>query len=289
VSKRLDRQHLPPDSMNRKLASRSAESLAEVLRKSTSAGQLVEECGNELAQVNASMQRHLADPNQVTSAEVALKLNQAVEEKVASVADKLATVNSELSGHVRDRHLLKHQLAVVVKQEAAARHLALHDVLTGLPNRALFDDRLEHGLAQALRHRWSLALMFIDLDGFKRVNDNYGHRVGDLLLQTVAQRLRENTRSDDTVGRYGGDEFVYLLMEVKSEQGVAQFAERLVAAVHAPCEFSVDSVAVRLDIRASIGISLFPQDGHDAETLLRKADAAMYQAKQSGSSYAFAV
>lgn len=264
-------------------------SLADVLHQSTRVSELVEECSSELAEVNAGMQSELRDPELRKGSRVALKKNKAVEEKVACVADKIAAVNSELSGHVRDRFLLKHELASVMKSEAEARHMALHDALTGLPNRALLDDRLAHSLAMSTRHRWGLAVMFLDLDGFKLINDTHGHATGDHVLMTVAQRLLENTRGDDTASRYGGDEFVYLMMDVKSEVDVAHFAEKLLTSLQAPCEVTVGSSTVRLSIRASIGIAIAPQHGHAADGLMQLADAAMYQAKQSGSGYALAI
>src|SRR6202044_3678914 len=112
---------------------------------------------------------------------------------------------------IRDRTLVDHQLAAAVEQVEGSRNAALHDSLTGLPNRVLFRDRLEHGIAQAKRHRWILAVMFVDMDNFKSINDTYGHEAGDAVLQTVAKRLAHNARVDDTVSRYGGDEFLYLL------------------------------------------------------------------------------
>ncbi len=264
-------------------------SLADVLDKSTRVSQMVEECSDELAEVNLGMQSNLRDPELRKGTQVALQKNKAVEEKVACVADEIAAVNNDLSGHVRDRILLKRELATVVKSEAEARHMALHDSLTGLPNRALLDDRLAHGLAMATRHRWGMAVMFMDLDAFKLVNDTHGHAAGDRVLKAVAARLLENTRSDDTASRYGGDEFVYLMMDVKRERDVEQFAEKLLASLQAPCEVTLGPTVVRMPIRASIGIALYPQHGRTADGLMHLADAAMYQAKQSGSGYAFSI
>src|SRR6202044_2544115 len=121
---------------------------------------------------------------------------------------------------IRDRTLVDHQLAAAVEQVEGSRNAALHDSLTGLPNRVLFNDRLEHGIAQAKRHRWILAVMFVDLDNFKSINDTYGHQAGDAVLQTVAVRLKHNTRNDDTVSRYGGDEFLYLLTHMREQKDI---------------------------------------------------------------------
>lgn len=264
-------------------------SLAEVLQTSTQVSEMVEECSAELADVNDNMQKNMRYPEPRVGSQVALQKNQAVEEKVAHVAGKIAAVNSNLSAHVRNGGAMSDEMAELVKREASARHSALHDGLTGLPNRALLDDRLAHGLAMAMRHQRGLAVMFMDLDSFKPVNDTYGHAAGDQVLKTVATRLLENTRSDDTASRYGGDEFVYLMMDVKSEADVAQFAEKLLASLQVPFKLKNGSGDVQLTIAASIGIALFPEHGMSADGLMNLADAAMYLAKQSRSGYAFAI
>jgi diguanylate cyclase (GGDEF)-like protein len=170
----------------------------------------------------------------------------------------------------------------------ADRNAALHDVLTGLPNRALFIDRLEHGIAQAKRHGWTLAVMFVDLDDFKTINDTHGHEVGDGVLRTIATRLKDGTRSDDTVSRLGGDEFLYLLMEIRNKQDASSIAQKIIAAIHAPCEIGLHDRTVRLTVEASIGIAVFPSGGQTVEALIKSADTALYRAKRSRSGYSFA-
>jgi diguanylate cyclase (GGDEF)-like protein len=184
--------------------------------------------------------------------------------------------------------MVEHQLAAAIEQEEASRHAAFHDVLTGLPNRALFNNRLEHGFAQARRHGWTLAVMFVDLDDFKILNDSYGHDTGDVVLQTIARRLEENIRGADTVSRHGGDEFLYLLTEIRDEQNIAMIAEKVIQAIQAPCNVSVRDLDISPSIKASIGISIFPKDGTTAEALVTSADTAMYRAKQAKSGYSFA-
>jgi diguanylate cyclase (GGDEF)-like protein len=152
----------------------------------------------------------------------------------------------------------------------------------------LFKDRLEHGIAQARRHRWILAVMFVDLDNFKSVNDTYGHQAGDAVLQTMAMRLAHNTRNDDTVSRFGGDEFLYLLTPLHEQKDIAMIAAKILKAIQAPCDVHVGDVIVNLRLEASIGISVFPQDGDSAAALIERADKAMYGAKESKSGYAFA-
>ncbi len=159
-----------------------------------------------------------------------------------------------------------------------ALQLALYDTLTGLPNRKLITDRLQQSLAKATRDRKRVALMFIDLDKFKPVNDNFGHAVGDLLLQEVAKRLQACVRKSDTVSRLGGDEFVVLLPNLDEKEGALVVAEKILHAVAQPFEL----VGQSFQISSSIGIAVYPEDGKDEKTLLKHADIAMYFAKKSG-------
>lgn len=198
--------------------------------------------------------------------------------------DMTAIVEAE----ARERVQLEQRLSVVTAQGEASRIAALHDPLTGLPNRTLFGDRLEHGLAQARRHRWKLAVMFVDLDAFKRINDTHGHDAGDAVLRTIAARLKENVRADDTVSRFGGDEFLYLLMEYQDIATAAQIAEHLLKLIQTPCVVLVQGKQLRFDIRASLGIAQFPKDGGIPGDLIAAADKAMYAAKSARSGYAFA-
>ncbi len=157
------------------------------------------------------------------------------------------------------------------------RHLATHDTLTGLLNRCALEDRLEHALALARRNRTRVSVMFLDLDRFKNVNDTLGHQFGDQLLREVAARLQACAREADTVARLGGDEFVVMLESLDST-GTRRVAERMLAAIGAP--FHIDGQELFLGV--SIGIAVAPHDGDDPNTLLRKADAAMYLAKERG-------
>lgn len=151
------------------------------------------------------------------------------------VSAKLSDIVEALHWEIRHRDLVDHQLAAAVEQQEASQKASLHDALTGLPNRALFQDRLDHSLGQARRHAWNLALMFIDLDSFKRINDDHGHSAGDAVLRIVAGRLRDNTRVDDTISRHGGDEFTYLALDVSDTTSVARVAHKLIDAIGKPC------------------------------------------------------
>lgn len=163
-------------------------------------------------------------------------------------------------------------------QEARIERLAYHDPLTGLPNRSLLMDRLGQALAQAQRHQGLLALLFLDLDRFKNVNDTLGHLLGDRLLCQVAERLRTALRECDTIARLGGDEFVVLLTDVQDVADAAHVADKLLAALAAPFVLGERE----LHINASLGVSLYPRDGQDADALLKYADTALYKAKEGG-------
>lgn len=164
------------------------------------------------------------------------------------------------------------------KIEEQVQHLAHYDLLTGLPNRALFNDRLQQEFVRAKRNDARMALLFIDLDKFKPVNDNLGHHVGDLLLKAAAQRMQDCLRESDSVARVGGDEFVVLLPAIKHEQDALLVGQKILDSVCRPFELEGHTIC----ISASIGIATCPEDGNDEEALLRSADHAMYRAKQAG-------
>lgn len=164
--------------------------------------------------------------------------------------------------------------------EDRLRHDALHDALTGLPNRVLFQDRLKSALSSARRVRHTVAVLLVDLDRFKPINDTYGHSVGDRMLRHLAESLTNVLRDADTVARIGGDEFALLLID-SDEAGACQVAEKLIQVLSEPCTIDGHSMAVG----ASVGIALFPRDAGDTVRLLQQADAAMYEAKRSGAGY----
>lgn len=164
------------------------------------------------------------------------------------------------------------------RAEEQVKHLAFHDPLTNLPNRLLFNDRLTLAVAQAHRHNQKLAVLFLDLDRFKVINDSLGHSVGDELLRQVAERIQEHVREGDTVARLGGDEFTLLVPGITAEEDAAKIARKICDAVHDP--FWIDGR--ELFVTTSLGVSVYPSDGHDAETLVRNADSAMYRAKEQG-------
>jgi diguanylate cyclase (GGDEF)-like protein/PAS domain S-box-containing protein len=192
---------------------------------------------------------------------------------------------------IHDRQGLVLGAVTVFRDVSAAREMARqmaysaqHDFLTGLPNRMLLNDRVNQAINLASRHKKKVAVLFLDVDGFKHINDSLGHRIGDRLLQAIAKRLVDCVRGSDTVSRQGGDEFVILLLEVEQPEGAAHTARRM---LHAMSEaHSIDQHDLHVSI--SIGVSVYPDDGLDAETLIKNADTAMYQAKENGrQSYQF--
>ena len=264
--------------------SKTATSLSKTLTHSEQIKDVVVECAEELSSVNIALEQEFADQEQPAGVEKALEISGEIEIKVQDAAEQLAAVNIALEDEIEERERLERQLVSVKAQEESARHAAFHDPLTGLPNRVLFNDRLEHGLTQANRHGWNLAVMFVDLDEFKSINDQYGHDAGDTVLQTISQRLKETTRVDDTVSRHGGDEFLYLLMDVNNIRDATLAAKKIIKAIQKPCNIGTRDLVVR----ASIGISMFPKHGKTANDLIKSADKAMYQAKRLKSGYAIA-
>lgn len=162
--------------------------------------------------------------------------------------------------------------------EQKIMHLAHHDQLTGLPNRVLFFDRLKQAIHLARRNSQNEAVMFLDLDGFKPINDTLGHDAGDLLLQQVAHRLQRMVRPSDTIARVGGDEFIFVLNNIGEYANAALIARKIIAALSEPFDLN----GHQRKIGGSIGIAVFPDDSTDFETLLKQADEAMYRAKQRG-------
>jgi len=174
-------------------------------------------------------------------------------------------------------HAQKAQSAILKQKETLA-YQAHHDTLTKLPNRVLFKDRLTQAIAKAKRNKTQFALLFVDLDRFKEINDTYGHEVGDIVLVEVAHRLKNCVRESDTVARLAGDEFLIILEDFDSQESVAVIAKLLVDALQMPIHFQQKELLVT----CSIGVSIYPDDSDDADTLVKYADRAMYNAKNVG-------
>ena len=198
------------------------------------------------------------------------KLREQLEQMVADARTALAQARTELAGS-RDG-------------ERRARHLALHDNLTALPNGGYFREQLDQALVNAVLYKKSLAVLYLDLDGFKPINDAHGHHAGDELLRIVAARLTRSVRAEDVVSRLGGDEFACLLTDLpRQREKLERLARKVFDAVSAPLQID----GLKLAVRASIGIAVCPDDGVTADALLRNADAAMYRAKRLEGGFAF--
>jgi len=232
--------------------------------------------------------------NEVTGERVESPIVRSLREgRVVSIANHTALINKagftvaiEVSAApIRDRDdaiigavLVFHDVSYKRNHMKELAHQAHHDALTGLPNRLLFNEHLKQALARVKRKQGKLAVMFLDLDRFKLINDTMGHNFGDQLLNNVAERIRQTLREGDTVARQGGDEFLVLLPEIRDELEAASVSERILEVFAQPVTIEGNEIY----INTSIGISLYPDDGNDPETLVKQADTAMYYAKEKG-------
>lgn len=256
-------------------------SLRRVLTKNEKIKESVKKAAGDLTSVNKVLKQKNVPIHVMKGA---LTQNEGAEQQVTKAAGDLKLVNLKLAKELAERIVIESELAEArddlsksqVETEEA-QQIALQDALTGIPNRVSFEQGFDHGLIQAQRHGWGLAVLFIDLDEFKSINDLYGHDVGDQVLQMVANRLRSSLREEDLVSRWGGDEFVCLLFDVKQEADATRLAEKMIEQVAEACEFQ----GTTLSINASIGIAIYPTDGETAEILFKKADTAMYKAKET--------
>ena len=279
--------HEPP------LPSSTLNALEAALDQSHEVKAKVEACADDLATANDIVKERITEGETLLPASEALENSVAVEIQVQECADDLKQVTDNLAqglGQVKEveealsrshEALRESRTALATSREAeqSASRRAMHDQKTGLPNRTLFDDRLAQAIAGAERHGWALAVMFLDLDQFKAVNDTHGHAAGDTVLAIVAERLLNHVRDEDTVCRNGGDEFLYLLIDPAGRDNVARIAAQLRTTLARPIAVS----GLELAITPSIGIALYPDHGKTADVLVAHADAAMYRSKQKRS------
>ena len=257
----------------------------------------VEAAADDLASANDIVKKNIAEGATTLSAHKALATSEKVESKVQECVDDLHEVNETLSKGIDDLKRIEIALtksrqaladtevalATAEKEEKKAQLRALHDSTTGLPNRDLFDDRLAHAISLAERHAWTLAVMFVDLDRFKSINDTHGHAAGDMVLKEVSKRLLQNSREEDTVCRNGGDEFLYLVVNPQGRENIERIAGAVLEEIAQPIDFE----DLRLVIKSSIGIAVYPDNGTTGEQLIKNADSAMYGAKKSMSGCVF--
>ena len=219
---------------------------------------------------------------------IAKPINDVILQSKVRVFLELYAVRAELQQALADLSERNQQLVVEIAErqrvEALVRHQASHDLLTGLPNRVLFHDRLHSAVQRANRHHVGFALVCLDIDGFKSVNDTHGHAAGDALLQQIAARITAQLRGNDTVARLGGDEFALILEEIDDPQLALQLCRKLCTTLGEPYTLSVNGLTIDVRIGASIGIAPYvPGDRQDAdEQLILAADRAMYEVKRHG-------
>ena len=280
----LSKKHEPEIATDSSLKSTLARALVESERIKA----LVDQAASDISCIIRVISKAMLESPKMHEIGDALQQISEANSRVRLASSKLSAVNADLEIEARHRLMLDHRFAASVEQHEGTRHAALHDTLTGLPNRALFNDRLQIAISEAKRNSLKLAVMFLDLDDFKGVNDSYGHATGDRVLQIVGRRLKAHTRENDTVSRHGGDEFLYLAQHVRDEHSIELIAQKLLREIQAPLEVAVPEREIFARISASIGISMFPKDGATPDLLVRGADAAMYHAKKSGCGFAFA-
>jgi diguanylate cyclase (GGDEF)-like protein len=273
------------------------DALQDALEQSHDVKAKVEAVADDLSSANDVAKDRMAEGLTALPVTEVLQTGLAVERTVQECADDLQEVTRTLAQGVeevkaveqalaRSREALSESqdaLAASRDAERTASQRATHDEKTGLPNRTLFDDRLAQAIAGADRRGWMLAVMFLDLDRFKLVNDNHGHAAGDAVLSIVAQRLLTHARDEDTVCRNGGDEFLYLLINPRTREDVSRIAGLVRATIAQP--ISLD--ALQFSITPSIGIALYPEHGRSADLLITHADVAMYRAKKLRSPFEF--
>ena len=276
--------------------------LGEVLEKNQEVKDKIEECAFDLSCVNKTVRKEMAAGITLQQAEKALAQNEYVRDKVLECASNLQDVNEALTQQVKERNKLNRELIETGRKLSAAKNIlsnmgntlteaykvaeeakqrSLHDFLTGIPNRELFNEYLEKAIALANRCDWILAVMFIDLDRFKLINDTHGHATGDKVLQVVAERLQEELRNEDAVCRYGSDEFLCLLVNPQNAGNIQHIVSKVFDRI------SQTIYGLTVTIEPSIGIALYPGNGSTGEELVANANYAMYHAKNRKAGYIF--
>jgi diguanylate cyclase len=272
--------------------------LEKALEKNRQIKIKIEDCATELSTVNETVKQRVIAGRSLLEAEKVLARSEEFENRVQEWVEELHDVNAALAHEIDERQNIDRELvntlrrlsisddissangdvltiAQEVVEEATKRTLL--DYVTGIPSRELFNDRLEQALALVKRHGWDMAVMFIDLDRFKLINDTHGHAIGDRVLQIVSQRLATQARHEDTICRYGGDEFLYLLVNPKGMENIFRIACKV---------FDLISQSLLIDdliltAEPSIGIAVYPENGISGGELVSNADIAMYRAKET--------
>lgn len=263
---------------------------AQALAQSETVQEKMQSCVIDLNVANQRIRKKISRSAVLLHAQEVLSYSEGMEARMRQCADALKEMQDTLRLGIE--HLdraeaalaqSQSELAQVQADEQRFRQRALHDQRTGLPNRELFNDRLAHALSQARRHGWDLAVLFLDIDRFKSINDKHGHAAGDTVLGEIAKRLTATARSEDTACRNGGDEFLFLLMNPQGQKNISRIANALQESLGQP----IDIGGLSVSTRASIGIAVYPGNGTTGERLIDNADAAMYRAKKGGRGHLF--
>ena len=288
INRLIEQLRISPQDAKVLLGSAAAMSLIRVLDQSEQIKIDVEQVAEDLATVNSELKKELGSGTLRSGVENALQKSESVEGKVEEAVEDLASVNQALKAEVKERVVLEKELIDVKQQEKAARHAALHDPLTSLPNRGLFDDRLEQALAQAKRNSRTLAVIFIDLCEHQDRGDRQDVALSDKVLLSIVSKLENMRRDDDTLMRHGNREFLYLRTELTSEVDATEVAEEIIQVLSSSGKVNGEVPALLANLKPFIGIAVYPRDGETAAALVGRADEARHRAKLASKGHSFA-
>ena len=288
INRLIEQLRVSPQDSKALQSSAVAMSLIHVLDQSEQIKIDVEQCAEDLATVNSELKKELGSGTLQPGVVVALQKSESVEAKVEEAAEDLTSVNQALKTEVKERVVLEKELIDVKQQEKAARHAALHDPLTSLPNRGLFDDRLEQALAQAKRNSRTLAVLFIELREPQDTGNTRDDVLSDKVLLSIVSNLENMKRDDDTLMRHGDREFLYLRTELTSETDATAIAEQIIQTLSTPGKVNGAGPATKAGLKLFIGIAVFPRDGETAAALVGNADEARHRAKRTSKGHSFA-
>lgn len=263
------------------------DALSKIRTELAGARDVLEGCASDLERLDAVIERELSARAGIALAG-ALASRRGVRGRLDCARHALVGIDRRIESAMREQVALDAELARLIEQEEAARRAAFRDALTGLADRTLFANRLEHGLEQAMRRKWTLAVMVLDINRLGAINGLFGREAGDEVLKTIARRLGVATRGEDTVGRGEGGEFLYLLMDFRDAENVAMIAERFVTTIELPCDITTRDGPAAPSVTAGIGVAIYPKDGSTAAQLMKAARAALAKAKAHRIAVAFA-
>lgn len=288
INRLIAQLRVSPQDSKALQGSAAAMSLIRVLDQSEQIKIDVEQCAEDLATVNSELKKELGGEPLRPSVELAIQKSESIEDKVDEAAADLTNVNQALKTEVKERVVLERELIDVKQQERATRNASLHDPLTSLPNRGLFDDRLEQALAQAKRNSRTLAVMFIEVHERHDTGNTQDSVLNEKELLSIVSRLENMKRDDDTLTRHGDREFLYLRAELTSETDASAIAEEIIQCLCTSDKVEGTGLAPVADLKPFVGIAVFPRDGATAAALVGSADEARHRAKQTTKGHSFA-